>query len=180
VRAAAYLDRSAVLSGDGLYRYLLSRRWGKGIEGVLWVMLNPSTADGMFDDPTIRRCVNFSKGWGYSHLSVVNLYGLRVTQPKHLADHPDPVGRDNDWMITDVLLDGSLSTVMAAWGGTVGPNPDRRARVLDIVKVSQLPVRCLGYTHSGEPRHPLYVRSAQEQRWFPQDAEHAHLAEGRQ
>src|SRR6266478_2655415 len=66
------------------YRYVLRRNW-LGSGGLLnFVMLNPSTADDVFDDATIRRCVGFAKRWGFSSLVVTNLCAYRATQPNDL------------------------------------------------------------------------------------------------
>ena len=66
------------------HRYTLRRNW-IGDEGVVnFIMLNPSTADDNFDDPTIRRCVGFAKRWGYSGISVTNLFAYRATDPNDL------------------------------------------------------------------------------------------------
>lgn len=76
--------RDAKLSADGLYRYRLGRTWCPSERGVVWVMLNPSTADAHFDDPTIRRCVGFARSWGMGWITVVNLYAFRATYPQEL------------------------------------------------------------------------------------------------
>jgi hypothetical protein len=72
---------SAVLSPDGVYRYRLDRVWGAGPR-VLFVMLNPSTADATQDDPTLRRCLGFARDWGYGSLTVANLYAYRARGPQ--------------------------------------------------------------------------------------------------
>ncbi len=90
---------SAVLSECARYRYRLDRAWERddhGLGTVTWVMLNPSTADADVDDPTIRRCIGFSKAWGYNALTVVNLFAWRATSPRDLCAVEDPVGPDNE------------------------------------------------------------------------------------
>jgi hypothetical protein len=84
-------DRGATLSDCGRYRYRLWRRWADG-PTVLFVMLNPSTADADVDDPTIRRCIGFARSWGAGALEVVNLYAWRATQPAELKAAVGPVG----------------------------------------------------------------------------------------
>jgi hypothetical protein len=160
--------RDANLSVDGRYRYTLSRRWddqlsltGDRAAPVVWVMLNPSTADHQVDDPTIRRCVGFSRREGYTALTVVNLFALRASDPKELARADDPVGPGNDAAIVgavyEVLTDGGL--VIAAWSAHQHPlMVERIARVREIARECATPLRCLGHTKAGHPRHPLYVR----------------------
>ena len=85
---------SAIFSGDRRYRYLLIRRVGTSQSRVLFIMLNPSAADEVRDDPTIRRCIGFARDWGFGLLEVVNLFALMSTNPKTLLDAEDPVGPD--------------------------------------------------------------------------------------
>ena len=140
---------SALLSPCGTYRYSLNRSWGHGAT-VLFVMLNPSVADGSRDDPTIRRCVGFAKAWGFGALSVANLFAMRSTDPSVLLSAPDPVGPDNDAVIFELARRASL--VVAAWGA----HKAGACRVADVRRLLPKPV-CLGLTSSGHPRHPLYA-----------------------
>jgi hypothetical protein len=142
----------AVLSDDGLYRYSLLRRWGTGTS-VTWIMLNPSTADATVNDPTIRRCIGFTRLWGHDAIRVVNLYAFRATNPDALRTAADPVGPDNDGHIRRAVDDASL--VVAAWGAHTGAT--RRAYRLRFQLVLPDRMCCLGVTKGGHPRHPLYV-----------------------
>lgn len=159
--------RAAWLSADGTYRYALTRMWGPdvnpdgrdGARGVCWVMLNPSTADAEVDDPTIRRCLGFTRAWGFDRLVVVNLFALRSTNPKLLAQHQQPVGPENGAALALAL--GSSEVLVAAWGASY---PKALRRHVDSVR-RELRGRgavCLGLTSTGEPRHPLYVAGATE------------------
>lgn len=156
--------RGAVLSDDGLYRYQLSRQWGPNPRNcILWVMLNPSTADADSDDPTIRRCIGFSRRWGFDALKVVNLYALRCTRPVHLEHHPDPVGPDNEEWIAHSLE--SVDQVVFAWGAHKPPRTapyDVVLNVETIIGSTNLPIVALGWTQDGHPRHPLYVKGDSE------------------
>lgn len=152
-----------VLSPDGLYRYRLERIWNLPTltdRLVLWCMLNPSTADADRNDPTVRRCVGFSKRLGADGLIVVNLYALRATDPKRLSDPGvRPIGPDNDRRIVQEAR--AAWFVVAAWGDGVRRVPggqDRAQRVLSMLRI-RFPVYCLGHCKSGEPRHPLMVRN---------------------
>ena len=150
---------SAVISACGKYRYTLDRQWGPANDAqcdkgmLLWVMLNPSTADAEKDDNTIRRCINYSKAWGYSGLMVGNLYAFRATNPIDMFDAKDPVGPDNDRWI-DVMAKHS-ERIIAAWGGAGSSH--RRDAVLDRLRRFGV-VYSLGTTVDGSPRHPLYLK----------------------
>lgn len=145
----------ATFSPDGVYRYRLLRRWSRGAR-VVWVMLNPSTADAQRDDPTIRRCIGFSRAWGFGAMEVVNLYALRATEPGVVRGHDEPVGPENDRYIVAAASRGAH--VIAAWGAF--PWAAARAdHVLELLMRARRPVRCLGLTRGGHPRHPLYARA---------------------
>lgn len=150
----------AVFSPDRTYRYELARRWSLG-PLILWLMLNPSTADAMSDDPTCRRLRAFTRRFAPSAggFHVVNLYALRATDPTELWRHPDPVGPAGD----DALHAAAGATAMdglpviVAWG-MHGARNDRGARVAADLAAARVRMLCLGTTQNGQPRHPLYVR----------------------
>ncbi|MGW0664571.1 DUF1643 domain-containing protein [Streptodolium elevatio] len=150
--AEPVVHRSAVLSPCGTYRYELTRRWAPG-PAVGWVMLNPSTADALSDDPTIRRCVRFAKAWGYGGLVVRNLFALRATDPAELARHTDPIGPYNDAYLAE-CADDPLTVV--AWGARGG---DRGRDVLDLLERLGVQPHQLAATDDGQPRHPLYLKT---------------------
>ena len=54
----------AVYSDCERYRYLLTRVWGPGPK-ALFVMLNPSTATEVQNDPTVERCERRARALGY-------------------------------------------------------------------------------------------------------------------
>jgi hypothetical protein len=135
------------------YRYALWRRWGRTEQKNLVVIgLNPSTADQIQDDPTIRRCIRFAKDWHCGGLVMLNAFGFRSTDPKGMAAVADPVGFDNDSVITEYAK--SADMVLAAWGVHC---PDERER--ELLGVIGRDVHCLGRTNGNKPRHPLYVRA---------------------
>jgi len=145
--------RTALFSPCGRFRYLLSRRWDTGRGTVLWIMLNPSTADAERDDPTIRRCIGFSRLWGFGAMEAVNLFALRATDPRELGRADDPVGPLNDRHIADAAA--GAAAVIAAWGA----HPLAASRTGEVRPLLPGSVRCLGRTASGAPRHPLYTPS---------------------
>lgn len=149
---------TADFSPCGVYRYGLTRRWAEG-DSVLWIMLNPSTADADFLDPTIRRCVGFSTSWNYAGLEVANLFARRSTDPKVLYTDLDPVGPRNDDAIVQAVRRCRL--VVIAWGAHGGLR-DREAIVLRLLAGLGVEPICLGVTKNGHPRHPLYLRADTE------------------
>lgn len=145
-----YLSSDAEISPCGTYRYSLVRRWGVGHRSMLFIGLNPSTADANQDDPTIRRCVGFARAAGCDALVMANLFALRSTSPKMLKAVADPVGPDNDaWL--DRLWAGSTIRV-GAWGNWGKVNGRG-----ELVATKYPDLECYGVTASGEPRHPLYL-----------------------
>lgn len=150
--------KTATLSPDGRYRYALGRRWADSGRRVLFVMLNPSTADATSDDPTIGRCVGFARAWGRDGLIVVNLYAYRATDPAALAGLGSvAVGPENDRYLRAYASTADL--VVAAWGASLpADGGDARAEhVLGILR-DYADVHHLGLTKAGRPRHPLYLR----------------------
>ena len=147
----------AVFSPDERYRYLLSRRVGMWPGACLFIMLNPSTADILNDDPTIRRCIRFCQRWGYGTLLVANLFALRGTNPNILRTVDDPVGENN--MATIRAVAKEVDKVVVAYG-VQGAYLDQDKAVLAMLE--DIDLYCLGTTDGGYPRHPLYVRHDQE------------------
>lgn len=145
------MNRAAIIDSTEVYRYALVREWDEALPRVCFVMLNPSVADAVTDDPTVRRCMSFARRWGMGSIEVVNLYAYRATSPRALWFASDPVGPENDRYI-DVAATRA-AVVVAAWGAH-GTHGGRYAAVLCRLNAP----RCLGLTLSGQPRHPLYVR----------------------
>jgi hypothetical protein len=151
-------EATATFSEDRAYRYRLTRTWGTSGTRAVWIMLNPSTADALKDDPTIRRCVAFTKAWGLDGLVVVNLYALHATDPAELLCHPAPVGEANDRFIREAIHPWSV--VIAAWGAhKIAAARSRVVREMAVARAGS--VGCLGVTKAGCPRHPLYVPASQ-------------------
>lgn len=152
-------DRGADISPCERYRYKLWRRWDLDKPAVLFVMLNPSTADADVDDPTIRRCIDFARRWDAGGLRVCNLYPWRATNPKDLPSGHEAGGEHhgilsyNDHAIISAASDADR--IIAAWGANVGPWPMQPRHVLDLLRHRH--VEALRLTKQGRPFHPLYV-----------------------
>lgn len=148
--------KSAILSAHRLYRYVLWRTWDNVKPRVMFIGLNPSTADENDDDPTIRRCVAFAKSWGFGGFAMVNLFGWRCTNPVDLGLQTyDAVGTDNDKYLIETGQQCAL--VVAAWGnGKIikAIDPDRPGYVRSL-----FPTICyLTLNDDGQPGHPLYLK----------------------
>lgn len=158
----------ASMSSCGLYRYALWRDWsmggdlfsGKKGRRVCWIMLNPSTADAETDDPTIRRCIGFSKAWGYDGMLVVNLFAYRATKPADMLAADDPVGPENDKIIQEAARSSLTALVVCAWGANAPE--DRAAHALRLIREAGATPHALRLTKSDAPAHPLYLPKTSE------------------
>ena len=121
-----------------------------------FLMLNPSTADEVKNDPTVTRCVRYAKKWGYGALWVSNIFAYRSTEPRILKLIHDPVGPGNDESIDMMFEDCKM--VIAAWGEHGLLNN----RSYEIRKKYKGRLYALRLNASGEPAHPLYLKKSLE------------------
>jgi len=148
-------SKGAEFSLDRRYRYKLWREWDSSKGAVAFVGLNPSTADESLDDPTIRRCINYAKAWGYGRMFMLNIFSFRATDPKIMKAEKEPVGPGNMEAIKAVAE--SCDLVIGCWG-VHGDHLDQGAKIVDMLREGHVPLYCLGLTKGGHPRHPLYLR----------------------
>lgn len=152
----------AVYSDCESYRYLLTRTWGDGPK-ALFVMLNPSTATEIQNDPTVERCERRARTLGYGAFRVTNIFAFRATDPKVMRAMVDPVGPGNDAAILESVAWADM--ILCAWGNH-GLHLDRGAAVTSLLRKTKAPLWHLGLTGHHQPRHPLYVGYDQQpQRW---------------
>lgn len=150
------MNRSADISECGQYRYGLSRHWRNDGTLVLFIMLNPSTADAERDDATIRKCIGFATRWGDSSLLVANLFAWRSTHPRDLLGKADPVGPANDATIRSYAV--SAHCVVLAWGSHAPVRHLIERRAFEVRKLLRdRPLFTLGHAKDGNPRHPLML-----------------------
>lgn len=143
--------KGAKFSPDKVYRYRLWRLWNSDKPLILFVGLNPSTADENVDDPTIRRCIRFAMLWGYGGMYFGNLFAYRNTYPEQLKIcSVDPLGPDNDAELLDMKA-GTLKAVLC-WGNG-GLFKGRGKEVEQMFPDAW----SFGYTNQGQPKHPLYL-----------------------
>jgi hypothetical protein len=146
------VDRQTIFSPCRTYRYTLWRQWDMyNPSYAMFIGLNPSTADEVQDDPTVRRCIGFAKAWRFGALCMTNAFAFRATNPDVMKADPSPVGSDNDHWLVEMAKDAVI--VIAAWG-VHGAHHGRDVQVARLIKK----LHCLGVTKDGHPKHPLYLR----------------------
>jgi hypothetical protein len=149
------IEKGAEFSTGRTYRYSLWRVWDRDKPLVMFIGLNPSTADESKDDPTIRRCIGFAKRWAHGGIVMCNLFAFRATDPKAMKKAADPVGRANDQYLKHWASRASLR--VACWGNH-GAHLGRAAAVCKLLQGrSRTGLDCFGRTKQGQPKHPLYL-----------------------
>ena len=155
-----YLEAGADIRGrHRQYRYSLWRIWDRSRPPVMFIGLNPSTADARLDDPTLVRCIGFAKDWGYGGVYTANLFAYRATDPMEMKAATAPIGPDNDRVISELAT--RVSKVIAAWGNH-GVWMGRAGAVRQLVPE----LHYLKLNRSGQPAHPLYLpKNLKPRRW---------------
>lgn len=149
----------AVYSDCERYRYLLWRDWGApGGRRIGFVMLNPSTATEVQNDPTVERCERRARALGFDGFGVANIFAYRATDPRAMRGQADPVGPGNDAAILD--LAAGTQMLVCAWG-THGAHLGRGAAVERLLRARGLMLHHLGLSQAGHPKHPLYISYGQ-------------------
>ena len=147
-----------------LYRYGLSRSWQPDAPTVLFLMLNPSTADEFRNDPTVARCETRARNMGFGGMMVANIFAFRATQPAELKKADDPIGPDNAAVLS--CWTQAADMTIAAWGA----HGDHNGQGREVAQTLPEQTYHLGVTKHGHPRHPLYVSFAKApERWSLQD-----------
>lgn len=153
----------AIISKCGKYRYRLERKLGDSKKTCLFIMLNPSTADAVKNDRTIRRCMGFAEAFGCGRLIVGNLFAFRTRKPTELKQTISPEGPQNLRHLKKMCDEASI--VIAAWG-VHGRHRDQGERIRQMLQTWRVPLHYLELTKDGHPRHPLYLEGAlRPQRW---------------
>lgn len=149
---------TAVYSDCETYRYALTRTWDETLPRLGYVLLNPSKATEVQNDPTVERCERRARTLGYGAFRVTNIFGLRETDPHKMRRVADPTGPDNDTALTEL---GQWSDLIIAGWGTHGAHQGRGPVVEAVLRQTGCALHCFGLTKAGHPRHPLYVAYAQ-------------------
>lgn len=157
------MNRSAIISQDGLHRYELRREWARNLPPFVAGMLNPSKADAEVDDPTITRVVKRALSLGCGSIIVWNLGAGRATDPDDWKKMADPLGPENATYIRCILSECRRRSGIAFVGwGNHGSYRHLDLLAIQIAQEVDVELKCLGVTKSGQPKHPLYISAAQE------------------
>ena len=149
----------AVYSDCESYRYSLCRIWEPKKKKLTFVLLNPSTATELQNDPTVERCERRARTLGFGAFLVCNIFAWRDTSPEKMKKASDPIGNHNDKAILSGCVWGDK--IICAWG-THGSHLNRGEKVLEIIRtISKNPYH-LGLTKAGFPKHPLYISYEQD------------------
>lgn len=150
---------TAVYSDCETYRYSLTRIWDPNGRKVMFVMLNPSKATEVQNDPTIERCERRARALGFGGFRATNIFAIRATDPRVMRAAEDPEGPDN----TDAILTGAdwADKVICAWG-THGAHRDQGARIEAALRATGIALFHLGLSKHGHPKHPLYISYSQQ------------------
>jgi len=150
---------TAVYSDCERYRYRLTRIWEPAGRKALFVMLNPSTATEVQNDPTVERCERRARALGFGAFQVTNIFAWRDTDPRKMRAAADPVGPEND----RTILNGVdwADQVIAAWG-THGEHMNRGPAVEALLRGTGRDIHHLGLSKAGHPKHPLYIAYSQQ------------------
>ncbi len=179
------MKRETIFSPCRTYRFTLWRQWDSGLPlsvdptpsesrdenlFVQFIGLNPSTADEIQDDPTIRRCIRFAKDWGAGGFCMTNLFPFRQTNPNLMKQHYPVVNGDwnysaESWItfkenFNHIAQIGKQATMIVAAWGTHGAHLQAGAKLRNFLKIHNLPVHHLGLNADGSPKHPLYLKAS--------------------
>lgn len=165
------MKRETILSDDRKFRYTLWREFygvkalpglGVPVKGneayhyANFICLNPSTADEKKDDPTIRRCIGFTKTWGFGAFCMTNLFAFRATKPVNMKLFDNPCGEQNQHYLLECASNAGI--VIAAWG-VHGVYHEQDLTVRQWLKQAEIKIYHLGLTKDGHPKHPLYLKA---------------------
>lgn len=150
---------TAVYSDCEKYRYSLTRVWDSAGKRAHFVMLNPSTATEVQNDPTVERCERRARALGFGSFTVTNIFAWRDTDPRAMKAAADPVGPENDAAILSASAEADQ--IIAAWG-THGAHLNRGAQVYALLRDLGKPLFHLGLSKAGHPKHPLYIAYTQQ------------------
>lgn len=147
-----FTESSAVFSPCRKYRYTLKRVWDKSKPMVMFIGLNPSTANETKSDNTVTRCVNFAASWGFGGMYMMNLFAYVSTNPDELITSGEPIDENNFYLYQ---IAAECQTIIFAWGASFKQHQNRMNKVKKMFPGAY----CIKISKTGEPCHPLYMNS---------------------
>jgi hypothetical protein len=154
---------SAVISECGLYRYRLERDCGLPFDGskvFAYFGINPSTADAMLDDATVRKWRGFTLRNGGHRFIVGNVFPYRATDVQELATCADPIGDFLTYSSHTKQIAEDADILVPCWGNSSKVPKELRSRFdrfIAALRTTGKPIMTFGFTASGDPKHPLML-----------------------
>lgn len=164
------MEKTAIISDCGTFRYRLGRRWGLG-PALLFIMLNPSIADADVDDKAITKCIGFAKRFGFSAIEVINVFAFRATSPRVLKTSGWRAGPMNAHYVArataETVRDGGK--IVLAWGADARGRWEASELINDLVR-RDIPMYALRVLADGIPSHPVKLPYSSElQTYVPEN-----------
>lgn len=138
------------------FRYALRRVWDASRGSVLFVMMNPSTADPYVDDPTVAKCQRYARAWGYGTMWVGNTFAYRATDQRELLRVADPVGPENNTWLLKMAQQSEM--IVLAYGKPHKNLCQRGQEVVSLLRRAGHALHALKLCNDGTPSHPLYLK----------------------
>lgn len=153
------MDKGALFSYDKKSRHVLWRNWNLDLPKVMFIGLNPSTANETNDDQTIKRCIAFAKSWGFGGMIMMNLYSHVSTNPDDLITSGENLEQTNEWLLERA---SKCEKVVFACGA-FKKHKQRLEQVLEL-----FPERyCIDISKDGFPKHPCRLNGSLKLKKYP-------------
>ena len=153
-------DSGASFSNDRQYRYALWRIWDRSKPLVMFIGLNPSTANETKADNTIHSVMRIARHNGYGGVYMLNCWPMVATNPKFLKWDE----LSDEWNAHTLRVLGSIcQDVVFAWGNFKVVQKQGRDQELLNMFPSAL---CIGKNRNGSPKHPLFQKGTSKLKPF--------------
>lgn len=148
------IEEHSDFSEDKRHRYRLWKQWnesGTPSNPCCFCLFNPLPGDSFATDPTLMRCEQFARSWGYDGVMVVCLYPLVTAFLKDIRE--SGASKNSDEIVVQEMKKAKIA--VAAWGAF--PEAVERGRgMLRRLKLEEVNVMCLQVI-GGFLRTPLGV-----------------------
>lgn len=160
-----HIKSYGVFSDCGRYRWILKRTWNYQVPRLLVIGMNPSVADLVYDDPTVRKECVFAENWGYGGIVKCNVCDYRATDPKDLLALNLRIQTTGNLDTLRIAI-ASHQDILIAWGNLHPRISHLTDPVMEMLQPRRYTLWCLGKTKAGNPRHPLYLSLKTERQLF--------------